>query len=173
VSHLKRTFMRDQKPEAAASSSALEGRYRCGREWGRRSSRWCLPDGCASLCEMGVSCAGGGGGVGGGGGGGGCVEGPVPAVADGCLVEECSGLELLLRRAPGAVRLSDRRDVVEALRANAAKTAAAMGWGAGRRSGTRACAGRASADHVSGRAAGCVAGQNEGSAAQRSGWWWC
>ena len=42
------TELRDQKPEAAASSSALEGRYRCGREWGRRSSR-CLPTSPSSL----------------------------------------------------------------------------------------------------------------------------
>lgn len=43
VSHLKWIDMRDQKPEAASKSSALLGRYMCGSECGRRSSK-CLLD---------------------------------------------------------------------------------------------------------------------------------
>jgi hypothetical protein len=39
VSHLKWIFIRDQKPDAASSSSALLGRYMWGRWCGRRSRR--------------------------------------------------------------------------------------------------------------------------------------
>lgn len=53
VSHLKWILMRDQKPEAAASNSALLGRYRCGRWCGRRSRR-CLGASGVSGCSSGA-----------------------------------------------------------------------------------------------------------------------
>ena len=114
VSHLNRTFMRDQKPDAAASSSALLGRYRCGT-WGRRLSIVCE----SSCFVSNVDCAGLAG------------FGLLRRFGDrsACGVS-CSGLllagpsvtELLLRRSPLLLLRSARYDRVEACLLQAART---------------------------------------------------